>query len=104
MKNRALLYTDDTDNLTALVHCLIKHGCEILSAGQTGKLLADADIAYTAVSVFDDSPRTFGDYEAMLQSLVTSGRQNEFGRSDETGAIRLVCINLEPVSHARKNY
>lgn len=104
MKNRALLYTDDTDNLTALVHCLIKRGCEILSAGQTGKLLADAGIVYTAVSVFDDSPRTFGDYEAMLQSIVASGRQNEYGPSDETDAIRLVCINMEPASPAHKNY
>ena len=104
MKNRALLYTDDTDNLSALARCLIKHGCEILSAGQTGKLLSDADVAYTAVSVFDDSPRTFGDYKALLQSLLTSGRQNEYAYSDETKAIRLVCINLEPASHAHRNY
>ena len=104
MKNRALLYTDDTDNLMTLARCLVKRDWEILSAGQTGKLLTDAGIAYTAVSVFDDSPRTFGDYGATLQSLVASGRQNEYGYSDETDTIRLVCINLEPASHAHKNY
>ena len=104
MKNRALLYTDDTDNLTTLARCLAKRDCEILSAGQTGKLLSDAGIAYTAVQIFDDSPRTFGDYAAMLQSLAASGRENEYDDFDETGTLRLVCINMEPASHAHKNY
>ena len=90
MKNRALLYTDDTDNLTTLARCLAKRDCEILSAGQTGKLLSDAGIAYTAVQIFDDSPRTFGDYAAMLQSLAASGRENEYDDFDETGTLRLV--------------
>ena len=98
MKKRAILCTADTENLSELAQFLFSEGWELISAGHTGRFLADSRIPYTEVPALFESPRSFSNYMTIYRSLLTTGQQRDKGTYfDDYQEINMVCINLDPV-------
>lgn len=97
MKKRAILCTADTENLIKLSQYLFRDGWELISAGETGKMLADADIPYTEMAALTETPRTFQHYMTLYSSILTTGQQRDRSYySNDYQEINMVCINTMP--------
>ncbi len=97
MKKRAILCTADTKNLTELAQYLISEGWELISAGRTGKFLADSEIPYTEASALIETSPSFSTYMTMYRSILTTGlQQDRSDYFDDYEEINMVCINISP--------
>ncbi|NYT06258.1 MAG: bifunctional phosphoribosylaminoimidazolecarboxamide formyltransferase/IMP cyclohydrolase [Methanomicrobiales archaeon] len=98
----ALLSVWDKTGIVELAKDLQQHGIAILSSGGTGRLLADAGIAFTEVSAYTGSPEMMDGRVKTLHPKIHGGLLGRRGIDDavmaEHGieAIDLLVVNLYP--------
>ncbi|QQS28104.1 MAG: bifunctional phosphoribosylaminoimidazolecarboxamide formyltransferase/IMP cyclohydrolase [Sphingobacteriales bacterium] len=99
---RALLSVSDKTNLISLANTLQYWGCEIISTGGTGKILAEANIAYTEISKVTGNPEAFGGrmktISFTIESALLYDREKDAAEAAQLGIapIDMVVCNLYP--------
>lgn len=105
---RALLSVTDKTNLLPLAETLVKHGCEIISTGGTGKALAEAGIPFTEISRVSGNPEAFGGRMKTIsfnvESAILYDRERDAVEAAELGItpIDMVVCNLYPFEQYQK--
>lgn len=104
MKKRAIIYTENMEQLPALAEFLICDDWEIISAGETAAYLSSKNIPVTEDKSLLSSTETDDSFFQLLQQIT----QNKTSFYSETltnkGAIRLVCVNIRPSYHKLSDF
>ena len=99
MKKRAIIYTENMEQLPALAEFLICDDWEIVSAGETAAYLNSKHIPITEEKALLSNTPADDSFFRLLQQ-VTQNESDFYHDSFSTkGAIRLVCVNVKPRYH-----
>ncbi|MDE5898859.1 MAG: hypothetical protein K2H09_06295 [Treponemataceae bacterium] len=94
MKHRAIIYTDNTEQVLPLAEFLVQSDWEIASSGATAEFLTAHGVPVSVEKAID-APLKQGDAFIHLMDMVFSSRQNaEEGRFGGGTQVSLVCINV----------
>lgn len=104
MKKRALLGVSDKTGIVDFAKGLVAHGFEIVSTGNTHKMLMDAGVPAIAVADVTGFPECLDGRIKTLHPAIHAGilaRRDmpdhmDFLKSHAIGAIDIVCVNLYP--------
>lgn len=96
MKRRAIIYTENFEQIQPLAEFLVSDDWEILSAGETAAYLAAKNIPVTVEKSLLPSDRENDNYYRLLSQIEQTGNDYNRNSVENIGAIKLVCINLVP--------
>ena len=101
---RALLSVYDKTGIVELAESLNQHGVEIISTGGTAKILGDADLQVTNISIYTGFPEIMDGRIKTINPLVEGGilglrdKHADEARANNIKWIDLVVCNLYPFS------
>ena len=101
---RALLSVYDKTGIVELAESLNQHGVEIISTGGTAKILGDADLQVTNISIYTGFPEIMDGRIKTINPLVEGGilglrdKHADEARTNNIKWIDLVVCNLYPFS------
>lgn len=104
---RALISVSDKAGIVDLARVLVRHGCEIVSTGGTGRALTDAGIPVVDISTVTGNPEAFGGrmktISFEIESAILFDRERDADEAKALGIdpIDLVVCNLYPFRQAR---
>ena len=99
MKKRAIIYTENMEQLPQLAEFLICDDWELVSAGETLAYLNSKHIPVTEEKALLSNTPADDSFFRLLQQ-VTQNESDFYHDSFSTkGAIRLVCVNIKPRYH-----
>ncbi len=96
MKKRAILYTENMENLLLLAEFLVSDNWEIISAGETAEFLGYKNIPVTVEKSLLDSNNDNDAYLRLLHQIDQTDNKYSYGGLEIAGEIKLVCINILP--------
>lgn len=99
MKKKAILYTTNFEKLATLAQYLVHDDWEILSAGETGKFLAENNITYTLTKQLEHGVNSTDSFLNLSHMILAAGRNLLASSFYTESVVNLVCMNIEPVYH-----
>ena len=93
MKNRAILFCDNNDKIETLAEFLVRANWEIISAGETARILTAKNIPFREYECLDNSDPDGEIFPNLVKNILKAGRTSYFS-DDSEDQITLVCTNL----------
>lgn len=100
MKNRAILYCEKNDKIDVLAEYLIKTNWEIISAGETARILTAKNIPFREYDCLENINTESDVFPNLLRDILTTGK-NVY-QTEENNQISLVCVNLKVTPFSAK--
>ena len=93
MKNRAILFCENNDKIETLAEFLVRSNWEIISAGETARILTANNIPFREYECLDNSDPDGEVFPNLVKNILNAGRTAYFS-DDSEDQISLVCTNL----------
>ena len=93
MKNRAILFCENNDKIETLAEFLVRSNWEIISAGETARILTAKNIPFREYECLDNSDPDGEIFPNLVKNILKAGRTSYFS-DDSEDQITLVCTNL----------
>jgi len=96
MKKRAILYTENMENLLSLAEFLVSDNWEIISAGETAEFLGSKNIPVTVEKSLLNSSYENDAHLKLLHQIDQTENKYSYDGLESAGEVKLVCINIQP--------